>query len=198
MTESLLTHVILFSFDRLRKGVRPPAENTPFPAWAWVFRHGSGVFSESLAHESGLEWPRWHFAVPTVPIFRRSWHTEWPCSYPGGRLACEPFGPAGPLVPKNTPFSAWVWVFGMAMEIFPKAWHTKMAWSAPGGTLPCRLSPFSGEVGTRNSPAAISVADWRANLSEPRGHSCRKTPHFRHGSGFFGMAREFFPKVVQS
>jgi len=75
-------------------------------------------------------------------------------------------------------------ISGMAIEIFPKAWHTKLAWSGAGGILPCRLSPFSGEVGTRNGPPAIPVADWRANLSEPRGHSCRKAPHFGHGSGF--------------
>jgi len=85
--------------------------------------------------------------------------------------------------------------FGMAREFFPKAWHTKVAWSGPGGTLLCRLSPFSGEVGTRNGPAAIPVADWRANLSDPRGHSCRKTPHFRHGSGFSAWLWRFFRKL---
>ena len=57
---------------------------------------------ESLAHESALEWLRWHIAVLTFPIFGPGPHNNPPCRHPRGRFACEPFGNPSPPTPSQS------------------------------------------------------------------------------------------------
>ena len=81
-----------------------------------------------------------------------------------GEVAARPEGSSSPHRVQITPFCT-----PRPPHIVlppPKGWHTKVAWRASGGTLLCGLPQFSGSLGTIICLGGVSVADYRANLSE--------------------------------